>query len=413
MSRPTRSAATAWTWTAPRGSRRTCAGACCRPWRSWTAPRAPARVAASSSPRSPGASSTPTSCAHHPRVLREPFKPAFAALPWRDDPDAFEAWRTGRTGYPVVDAAMRQLRATGFVHNRARMIAASFLTKDLLLDWRLGEAEFMRHLVDGDVASNNGGWQWTAGTGTDPQPWFRVFNPVLQGQRFDPDGAYVRRWVPELARHRGRGDPRTLDAGRGRAGSGRRPDRDGLPCADRGPRRGPGARAGGLRRHEAGRLERLRSGRRRLRRRARRRLGRRLGRGLGRRLRRRARAWACGRRLGVAPAVGLGVGFGVGLGVALTTPQVVDDEAVFVGPEPADGIVSKPSGRTPGRREQAGRPSARIALEVRLLDGAALVVGAACTQRAADDDAETCPERSTLLATSIQSAMNDGLDVGA
>ncbi len=136
--------------------------------------------------------------AHHPRALREPFKPAFAALPWRHDPDAFEAWRTGRTGYPVVDAAMRQLRATGFVHNRARMIAASFLTKDLLLDWQDGEAEFMRHLVDGDVASNNGGWQWTAGTGTDPQPWFRVFNPVLQGKRFDPDGAYVRRWVPEL-----------------------------------------------------------------------------------------------------------------------------------------------------------------------------------------------------------------------
>lgn len=136
--------------------------------------------------------------AHHPRVLREPYKPAFANLAWRDDPDAFEAWRTGQTGYPVVDAAMRQLRATGFVHNRARMIAASFLTKDLLLDWRLGEAEFMRHLVDGDVASNNGGWQWTTGTGTDPQPWFRVFNPILQGKRFDPDGAYVRRWVPEL-----------------------------------------------------------------------------------------------------------------------------------------------------------------------------------------------------------------------
>jgi deoxyribodipyrimidine photo-lyase len=137
--------------------------------------------------------------AHHPRVLRESFKPAFADLAWRDDPDAFEAWRTGQTGYPVVDAAMRQLRATGFVHNRARMIAASFLTKDLLLDWRLGEAEFMRHLLDGDVASNNGGWQWTTGTGTDPQPWFRVFNPILQGKRFDPDGAYVRRWVPELA----------------------------------------------------------------------------------------------------------------------------------------------------------------------------------------------------------------------
>jgi deoxyribodipyrimidine photo-lyase len=136
---------------------------------------------------------------HNPRVMHASFQPAMDAVPWRDDPDGVAAWAEGRTGYPVVDAAMRQLRAAGYVHNRARMIAASFLTKDLLLDWRLGEAEFMRHLVDGDVASNNGGWQWTASTGTDPQPWFRIFNPVLQGKRFDPDGRYVRRWVPELA----------------------------------------------------------------------------------------------------------------------------------------------------------------------------------------------------------------------
>ncbi|MEO5965619.1 MAG: FAD-binding domain-containing protein, partial [Candidatus Limnocylindrales bacterium] len=136
---------------------------------------------------------------HSPRARREPLQAAFADLAWRDAPDELDAWAEGRTGYPVVDAAMRQLRASGFVHNRARMVAASFLTKDLLLDWRLGEAEFMRHLTDGDVASNNGGWQWTASTGTDPQPWFRIFNPVLQGTRFDPDGAYVRRWVPELA----------------------------------------------------------------------------------------------------------------------------------------------------------------------------------------------------------------------
>jgi deoxyribodipyrimidine photo-lyase len=135
----------------------------------------------------------------HPRVLREPFQPAFGALEWVRDDEAFAAWAEGRTGYPVVDAAMRQLRASGYMHNRARMIAASFLTKDLLADWRLGEAEFMRHLTDGDVASNNGGWQWTASTGTDPQPYFRIFNPILQGARFDPDGAYVRRWVPELA----------------------------------------------------------------------------------------------------------------------------------------------------------------------------------------------------------------------
>lgn len=140
---------------------------------------------------------------HHPRVVREEFLERFASFPWRTGPGAdadLDAWRDGRTGYPVVDAAMRQLRASGFVHNRARMLAASFLTKDLLLDWRLGEAHFMAHLVDGDLASNNGGWQWAASVGTDPQPYFRIFNPVLQGRRFDPDGAYVRRWVPELAR---------------------------------------------------------------------------------------------------------------------------------------------------------------------------------------------------------------------
>lgn len=136
---------------------------------------------------------------HHPTVLRASFRPAFASLPVRHDPADLAAWAEGRTGYPVVDAAMRQLRASGFVHNRARMIAASFLAKHLLLDWRLGEAEFMRHLTDGDIASNNGGWQWSASTGTDSQPYFRVFNPVLQGARFDPDGGYVRRWVPELA----------------------------------------------------------------------------------------------------------------------------------------------------------------------------------------------------------------------
>ena len=136
---------------------------------------------------------------HEPRVLGEPFDRRYATLPWRDDPEGVAAWREGRTGVPVVDAAMRQLLGSGWMHNRARMIAASFLTKDLLVDWRVGERHFMEHLVDGDVASNNGGWQWTASTGTDPQPYFRVFNPVTQGKRFDPDGAYVRRWVPELA----------------------------------------------------------------------------------------------------------------------------------------------------------------------------------------------------------------------
>ena len=136
---------------------------------------------------------------HRPSVRHAAFRPAFDAIEWSRDEAALEAWRSGRTGYPVVDAAMRQLAATGWMSNRARMIAASFLTKDLLIDWRTGEAHFMRHLVDGDVASNNGGWQWCASTGTDPQPYFRIFNPVVQGHRFDPDGAFVRRWVAELA----------------------------------------------------------------------------------------------------------------------------------------------------------------------------------------------------------------------
>lgn len=134
-----------------------------------------------------------------PRLARESFDPRGDRLAWRDAPDEVAAWEAGRTGYPVVDAALRQLHATGFMHNRARMIVASFLSKDLLVDWRIGEAHFMAHLLDGDPASNNGGWQWAASTGADGQPWFRVFNPVTQGERFDPDGAYVRRWVPELA----------------------------------------------------------------------------------------------------------------------------------------------------------------------------------------------------------------------
>ncbi len=133
-----------------------------------------------------------------PRVLRESFRPEYDLVEWNDDPDGFAAWAEGRTGYPIVDAGMRQLRQTAWMHNRVRMIVASFLTKDLLIDWRRGEALFMDLLVDGDPASNNGGWQWAASTGTDPQPYFRVFNPVTQGRRFDPDGRYVRRWVPEL-----------------------------------------------------------------------------------------------------------------------------------------------------------------------------------------------------------------------
>jgi deoxyribodipyrimidine photo-lyase len=137
--------------------------------------------------------------AEHPRVLERSFRTEFDDLDWEQDPEGFAAWCDGRTGYPFVDAGMRQLRETGWMHNRARMVAASFLTKDLLVDWRAGERFFMQHLVDGDPASNNGGWQWAASTGTDAQPWFRIFNPVTQGERFDPDGRYVRRFVPELA----------------------------------------------------------------------------------------------------------------------------------------------------------------------------------------------------------------------
>ena len=134
----------------------------------------------------------------HPRVLRENYRREYDALVWNDDPEGFEAWCEGRTGYPIVDAGMRQLRATGWMHNRVRMIVASFLTKDLLIDWREGERFFFERLVDGDPASNNGGWQWAASTGTDAQPYFRIFNPVAQGRRWDPEGRYVRRWIPEL-----------------------------------------------------------------------------------------------------------------------------------------------------------------------------------------------------------------------
>ncbi len=135
----------------------------------------------------------------HPAVLNTAFKPHMRAIPWRDAPGDLRAWQQGQTGYPVVDAAMRQLAATGWMHNRARMIAASFLVKHLLINWQEGERWFMQQLIDGDPASNNGGWQWVAGTGTDAAPYFRIFNPVLQGRKFDPMGNYVRRWVPELS----------------------------------------------------------------------------------------------------------------------------------------------------------------------------------------------------------------------
>ena len=133
-----------------------------------------------------------------PDLLTRPFRAEFVGFPWRADEQLFRAWAQGVTGYPLVDAAARQLLGEGFVHNRARMVAASFLTKHLLLDYRRGEQHYLKYLTDGDWASNNLGWQWCAGSGTDAQPYFRIFNPVAQGERFDPDGAYVRRWLPEL-----------------------------------------------------------------------------------------------------------------------------------------------------------------------------------------------------------------------
>jgi deoxyribodipyrimidine photo-lyase len=135
----------------------------------------------------------------NPHVAKGAHRREYDRVRWNDDAAAFAAWCAGRTGYPIVDAGMRQLAETGWMHNRVRMIAASFFVKDLLLDWRAGERFFYRRLVDGDPASNNGGWQWAASTGTDAQPWFRIFNPVAQGKKFDPEGDYVRRWVPELA----------------------------------------------------------------------------------------------------------------------------------------------------------------------------------------------------------------------
>jgi deoxyribodipyrimidine photo-lyase len=134
----------------------------------------------------------------HPWVFGAAFKRVYDRIEWEDDEELFAAWRAGRTGFPIVDAGMRQLEATGFMHNRVRMITASFLVKDLHVDWRKGERHFANHLVDYDPAVNNGNWQWAASTGADAQPWFRIFNPWRQQKRFDPDCRYVKRWVPEL-----------------------------------------------------------------------------------------------------------------------------------------------------------------------------------------------------------------------
>jgi len=135
----------------------------------------------------------------HPQVVTQSFKPEYDRVQWDEAPELWEAWCEARTGYPLVDAAMRQLLRTGYMHNRLRMVVASFLTKDLGIDWRRGERFFARHLNDYDLAANNGGWQWAASTGCDAQPYFRIFNPITQSRRFDPDGQFIRRYLPELA----------------------------------------------------------------------------------------------------------------------------------------------------------------------------------------------------------------------
>jgi len=136
----------------------------------------------------------------YPRVSRHrAFRPETEALAWRNAPADLVAWQEGRTGLPIIDAAMRQLRETGWMHNRLRMVVAMFLSKNLLIDWREGERFFMRHLIDGDLAANNGGWQWSSSTGTDSAPYFRIFNPISQSEKFDPEGVFIRHWLPQLA----------------------------------------------------------------------------------------------------------------------------------------------------------------------------------------------------------------------
>ena len=135
---------------------------------------------------------------HFPHVEKGAFKPTYKNIPWENNKSYFKAWKEGLTGFPIVDAGMRQLRQTGWMHNRVRMIVASFLTKDLLIDWKWGEKYFMEQLLDGDLAPNNGGWQWAASTGCDSQPYFRIFNPWSQGLKFDPDAKYIKKYLPEL-----------------------------------------------------------------------------------------------------------------------------------------------------------------------------------------------------------------------
>ena len=201
-----RASATGPTATAPPASRRICASARSARARSGT----PRTLPRPSVPRSSGDIDKFLSelgwrefCRHLlfdvPDLATRNLQPSFDAFPWRHDETALPAWQRGQTGYPIVDAGMRELWHTGVMHNRVRMVVASFLVKHLLIDWREGEKWFWDTLVDADAGSNPANWQWVAGSGADAAPYFRVFNPVLQGEKFDPDGSYVRRWVPELA----------------------------------------------------------------------------------------------------------------------------------------------------------------------------------------------------------------------
>ncbi len=164
----------------------------------------------------------------YPHVETGPYRSKYADLEWDNDPDLFQAWCEGQTGYPMVDAAMRQLNQTGWMHNRCRMIVASFLTKDLLIDWRWGERYFMQKLVDGDLAANNGGWQWSASVGTDPKP-LRIFNPATQGAKFDPEGDYIREYVPEIS---GLDTPAILEVSGSKAGQWALQERQGCGYPD-------------------------------------------------------------------------------------------------------------------------------------------------------------------------------------